>query len=800
MVKNYLSLALRNLLKNKTFSSLNIAGLTLGLACCLLIVLYVRRERNMDSFHAAGDRICKILLHAKMADGELKMAALPPAFAPRIAREIAGIERFVRVYDTGKTSVSHTPERVFYEEGLYADSSFFQVFSFPIQQGEPADQALKRAGNIVISERLADKYFPQKKPLGQTLTLDAKRKYTVAAIMRNVPDHSHLQFDFVLPWSDLAKVQSEADDDNFGWAGPSAFIQLSPGVVAQNIENQFPDLLKRHLNDARATRFSLHLQALGDVYFGSGAYRNVLAKSLGDARYLQIFSWLAALILAIACVNFMNLSTARSADRAREVGMRKSLGATKQQLVGQFLSEGMLTALLAFVLALGLAALLAPWSGPFFGVPLHLDFGKDPMLLGIFTGIAMLTGLVAGFYPAFVLSAFKPVEVLKNTFRRKLAGLWLRKGLVIGQFAVTIALVLGALVVFRQMRYLQDKNPGFDKEHVLVLPLQGDISRQTSAMLKESLKQTAGVLSVCHSSNTFDGRGSSSTLKPEGGDEDSGRQTVFYSVDDEWLQTMGVRLMAGRFFAPAFPADTAQHLGSVLVNETAAREFGWGTPEQAIGKRINANRDTAIVVGVVSDFNFVSFHQAVAPIVLYKTPGEWGNLIVRLQGGNPANTIAAFQRIWQQILPEYPFEYFFLDEHLSELYETEHRVARLSGAATLLAIVVACLGLFGLALFTMQRRTKEIGIRKVLGASVAGITGLLAKDFLKLVLIAIAIASPSAYYFMQKWLSGFAYRIDMQWWMFAVAGASAIGIAFLTVGGQAAKAALTNPVKSLRSE
>lgn len=800
MLYNYLSLALRNLRKNKTFSFLNIAGLTLGMACCLLIVLYVRRERNMDTFHAAGEEIYKVMLHVQMADGQLRMAALPPGFAPRLAREITGVERFVRVYDTGKTSVSKTPQQVFYEEGLYADSTFFQIFSFPIQKGETASKALTRGENIVISQRLADKYFPNEDPVGQILTLDASRKHTVAAVMRNVPDNSHLQFDFVLPWSALAKLEPEAEDNNFGWAGPTAFVQLAKGVKAQNIENQIPDLLKRHLPDARATRFSLHLQALREVYFGSADYQGVLAKSLGNARYLKIFSWLAALILGIACINFMNLSTARAAERAREVGMRKSLGATKKQLVGQFLAEGMLTALFAFMLALGLAALLAPLSGPFFGVPLRLDFGADPMLLGVFAGIASATGLVAGFYPAFVLSAFQPVEVLKNAMRQKLAGLWLRKGLVVGQFAATVALILGSLVVFRQMRHLQDKNPGFNREHVLVLPLQGEVSRQKSALLKEAFQKTAGVLSVCHASDAFDGSGGSSTTKPEGDTEDSGRQVIFYSVDDEWLQTTGVRLAAGRFFSPAFPADTAKHLGAVLVNETAAREFGWGTPEQALGKRINANRDTSIVVGVVADFNFVSLREALEPIIIYKVPKEWGHLMLRLEGGNPKNMIATAQSIWQQTLPEYPFEYYFLDEHLSALYETEERVARLSGVATLLAILVACLGLFGLALFTMQRRTKEIGIRKVLGASVVGITGLLAKEFLKLVLIAIIIASPIAYYLMQQWLSDFAYRIDMQWWMFAGAGLLAVTVAFLTVGFQSARAALANPVKSLRSE
>ena len=800
MLSNYYKLALRNLLKNKTFSALNIVGLAVGMACCLLIILYVRRERSMDTFHTAANQIYKVLLHVQMAEDMLKMASLPPAFAPRIVSEISGVEAFVRVYDTGEMSVRSTPEQVFYEEGIYADTAFFDLFTFPILSGNGAKQALSRPGNIVISQKMAEKFFPGQDPVGQLLTMDAKRPFTVAAVMRNVPDHSHLQFDFVLPWSALLAVQPDSDDENWGWAGSTTFLKLAAGKDPQVVENQLPDLLKRHLHDQRATRFSLHLQGLPEVYFGSGDYRNVLAKSLGEVKYLHLFSWLAAIILAIACVNFMNLSTARATERAREVGMRKSLGAGKSQLVGQFLSEGMVMAGLAFLLALGLASAAAPFSGPLFGVPLRINFLQDPSLALIFLGIAVGTGLLAGFYPAFVLSAFQPVEILKNTFRQKTGGIWLRKGLVILQFAATVVLMVASMVIFQQMRFLQSQNPGFDKEQVIVLPLQGNGMQDKAPRLRQLLENTPAAVSVCLSSNAFDGNASSSTVLPEGAGEGGGWQTVFYSVDDHWLRTTGIRLVAGRFFSPAFTADTATHLGSVLVNETAARSYGWGTPEQCLGKRIAANRDTAVVVGVVSDFNFASLHTAVEPIILYKLPGEFANAMVRLQPGDPTAALAAMKNTWQQVFPDYPFEYFFLDEHLADLYQTEQRVARLSSVATGLAIAVACLGLFGLALFTVQRKSKEIGIRKVLGASVAGISGLLAKDFLALVLVAIVIATPIAYYFMQQWLADFAYRIELQWWMFALAGLAAVLIAFLTVGFQSVKAALANPVQSLRSE
>jgi putative ABC transport system permease protein len=800
MLSNYLLIALRNLRKRPVFSAINLLGLTLGLTACLLILLYVRREKSMDTFHQSADRIFKVLLHVQMTDGTLKMAALPPAFAPRLLRDISSVESAVRVYDPREMSVSAVPEQVFYEQVFYADTSFFDVFSFPIVEGAMPKQALARPNGVVISQKMADKYFPGQNAIGQSLLFDAKHYFTVSAVMANVPANSHLQFDVVLPWSTLKVIQPQADDDNFGWAGASCFLKLANSTDVQQVENQIPALLKKYFDDNRATRFSLHLQSFPSVYFGSGDYQNVLAQSLGDKRYLNLFSWLAVIILAIACINFINLSTARASERAREVGMRKSLGAARGQLVRQFLSEGMVLAVFAFVLALGVLRLLAPYSGLLFGVPLQLDFASDPALLTLFGGIVLGTGLLAGFYPAFVLSAFRPVAVLKNQLSPPKAGLWLRKSLVVVQFTATVVLMIASLVVFRQMKFLQEKNPGFNQEQVLVLPLKGKGMQQAAPRLSQLLTNQTGVTSVCLSSHVFDGSVSSSTTAPEGTPEGGGWQTAFYSVDDAWLRTTGVRLLAGRFFAPEFTRDTATHLASILVNETAVREFGWRDPGNALGKRIAANQDTAIVVGVVSDFNFNSLHSAIAPIMLYKDPSQWLNVMVRLQSGSPASTLTAMRDHWQTVYPQYPFEYYFLDEHLAQLYQTEQRAALISACGTGLAIGVACLGLLGLTLFTVQRKSKEIGIRKVLGATVAGITGLLAKDFLKLVLIAIVIASPIAYYFMQKWLSDFAYRIELQWWMFAAAGILALAIAFLTVGFQSVKAALANPVKSLRSE
>jgi putative ABC transport system permease protein len=801
MMHNYLKIAVRNLQKKTSTNLINIAGLAVGMACCLLIVLYIRRERGMDAFHADADRIFRVLLHVKMANGELKLPTVPPAVAPSIVAESNKVEAFARVWNTGEMTVRTHPDKVFYEEGIFADSAFLSMFSFPILTGAEAANALKSPGNIVISAKMADRYFPGQMAVGQVLMLDAKRPYTVSAVMQNVPDNSHLQFSFVLPWTAIGMSQSESGDDNWGWAGPSTFLKLTAASDRDMVEGQLPAMLKKHLEEGRANRFSLHLQSLRDIYFGSADYRRAPAAHYGDMRYLQLFSWLAALILAIACINFMNLSTARATERAREVGMRKSVGATKSQLVGQFLAEGMLMSAIAFCLALGLAALAVPFTASVFGTQLHLNFMEDPALIGIFLGIALTTGLLAGAYPAFVLASFRPIEVLKNHLQQNKAGLWLRKCLVVTQFTASVALAVASIVVYRQMAFMQAQNPGFDKSQVLVLPLKGNNMGGKLPLLKSTLSRNPAVQSLAFGSNAFDGSATTTSVTPEGAGEADVRQVALYSVDDQWLQTTGVRLLAGRFFSAEFPADTFENNPSILINESAAREFGFGSPEMAIGKHVAAlHSNSAKIVGVVSDFNFNSMRTAIEPMLFFKRPQDWGNLFIRLQGGNPAAVLASLKTDWAQVFSEYPFDYYFLDSHLAELYKTEKRVSRLSNLATGLALFIAALGLFGLAMFMAEQRRKEIGVRKVLGASVAGITGLLTKDFLKLVIVAILIASPIAYFFMKKWLSDFAYRIEMEWWMFAGAGLAALLIAFLTVGFQSVKAALANPTRSLRSE
>ncbi len=792
MSQNNLKIALRNLRRHKIFTALNIAGLAVGMLCCMLIVLFLRFEKSMDGFHANADRIYKLRISVKMNDGDLRIASAPPAMGPTMKAELAGIEQFTRVYTPGEVMVK-AGDKFFFEDNVFlADSSFFRIFTFPLLQGDP-ETALRDPAGLVLSKRIAEKYFGKNDPMGQTLILQNSQPFLVTGVMQDAPENSTLAFDFILPWS--AHPLWEHNPDDWTWASPMGFLLLDSQTDPKTIEAQLPGFMKKHVDAQLAARWSTYLQPLRDVYFDSGGWMGQFGK-MGNRRYSAIFSFLALIVLCIACINFINLSTARAQERAREVGVRKTLGAVRGELIRQFLTEGMLTALLAFAVALALAHLLLPQANQLFGNELTIHFLQDKGLFLTWLGIALLAGFFAGSYPAFVLSGFRPVEALKSLSALKGAkGAWLRKGLVVTQFAASVLLIIGSLVIGAQLSFLQNKNLGFDKEQVVCLPLRTQEARARGRLLTEDFKNHPLVVGATAANDLFGYSGSSSTYKVEG--VDGGYHVVEYAVAANWLETMNIPLLAGRSFRAESPADTAE---SVLVNVAAVRQFGWQTPENALGKKVYTDGDSLRVVGVTDAFHFNSLHEAIQPIIIHYQPADLSNVLIRVRPGNMATTVAALESRWEEILPEQPFEHLWLEAHLNTLYETEQKVKRLTTAGTGLAIFVACLGLFGLAVFTTRQRRKEIGIRKVLGATVTGIVGLLSKDFLKLVFIALVIASPLAWFFMKKWLADFAYHIDIPWTVFAVAGGMAVSAAFLTVSFQSVKAALDNPVNSLKNE
>jgi putative ABC transport system permease protein len=832
MLHRHLLLALRQMRRRAFFSSINIAGLAVGLAACWLIGLYVFHEKNYDAYLPCADRVCAVALDLKMGEEEGRTTNTPPPIGPRLAADFPEIELTARTFSLGTTVVKneqpgHAP-MVFNEGGaMAADTAFLELFGFPMAEGD-ALTALDRPGSLVLTEAMAEKYFGQQSAMGQPLTLN-DRQFAVTGIVRDLPATSSVQFDFLLPMADFKVVERFAW--SWVWLQVDTWARLRKAPDASHLaglEAKFPDMVRRYApaayerigqdfeeNLRRGDRYDLRLLPLRSLHLGQAGLTSRLG-TIGDGEQVAMFALIGGLILLLACVNFMNLSTARSLQRAREVGVRKALGSQRGALVGQFLAESLLYSGVAMLLALGLAAVALPFFNRLTGYAWGLGDLFSPQLLGFVAALPLLTGLLGGLYPAFFLSKFKVAEAFKNsapTGRGGHAGA--RSGLVVFQFAVSIVLMLSSFTVYRQLEFAQRQSPGLQREHVLVVENARHLSPSNSPSgggetrreaFRQQLLQLPEVMSATHSTFLPSLGSFGDFYEPEQGAQH--RPVVqslpisSYLTDADFVPSLGMEVLAGRNFLPnGGKLDST----SVLLNEAAVRAIGWDDP---VGKWMrypgNANQRFQ-VVGVVRDFHVGSVRMPIEPVAIFhetsQTYRTWAScMALRLRPGSEQQAIEKVAALWKNAVPGAPFEYDFLDASFARLYRAEAQTGSVLGVFTGLALLIGCLGLFALAAFSAERRTKEIGVRKVLGASVAGITGLLAKDFLKLVVVAILIASPVAYFFMQKWLSDFAYRIDIQWWMFAAAGAAAVGIAFLTVGFQSMKAALTNPVKSLRSE
>ena len=801
MLKNYLTLTLRMLRKHPGYTAINVFGLAVGLACCLLIVLFVRDERSYDRFHEKADRIVRVTQHlSNTRQGEVRWALAPDPMAEALATDFPEIEQTARIGVNRNKLVQYGDTRL-YEDGFaFADPALFDLFDFPVLQGDPAT-SLTRPFTVFLSESTARRYFGADDPLGKLLTLDNQYTFEVTGVFADLPENTHLAFDFVASRESIYAMGQERGD----WYYNALTYLLLPDAAAGALEAKLPVFARKHLGEETSRGFSLlpltaiHLYAAdvtGDV------------KPQGDIRYVYLFAAIALLILAIACINYMNLATARAAMRAREVGVRKVVGAGRGQLIRQFLSESVVLSLIALAGALALVEALLPLFNTLMARSLDFDLTENLQLLVLLAAAVLFVGIAAGSYPALFLSAFRPARVLKGDLRTGTSGA-LRKGLVVFQFGVSVALIACTVIIQQQMHFVQQQRPGFDEAQIVSISTRGGMVGRSGLLnglkeqydaFKTALLQLPGVEHVATTASLM-GAAEISFLKGEnfeGGipddNEEGGLVMDGFRVDYDFFETMGLDFVAGRPFSEAFPSDAET---SIIINETAARKLGW---DDAVGKWMQPDEQRVTVIGVVKDFHYKTHKAAIEPMYLRLTTEAANFVIAKLRPDDLPGTLASIEAVWDRMVPALPFRYSFLDDEFDALYRAEQRLGQLFGTFACLAIVVACLGLFGLAAFTAEQRTKEIGVRKILGASVPGLVVLLSKDFIRLLGIAFLLACPVAYFGMQRWLEDFVYRIELSAQIFLVAGLLALLVAVLTVSYQAVKAALTNPMKSLRYE
>ncbi len=790
MIKNYLKVAWRNLVKNKVFSFINILGLTIGITVCMMIFLFIMNEFSFDKFHKQEKNIYRVMRGYDASKARVPYLSGP--YATALLNDFpAEIKKAVRVMPSnGLVSFGNIS---FNEKKLYiADPDFFTLFSFPLVKGNPAT-ALKDPGSVVLSEATAKKYFGKQDPMGKVIEVDKSRQLKVTGIVKNVPSNSHLDFDLVMPLSNYY------NEDWFKvWINNNHFVYvlLDEHANKAQLEKKFPHFMEKYMGKDMArsgAHYDLALTPLRDIYFEpSSAFDNV---KHGDKKVVYIFLSVAVFILLIACINFMNLSTIRAVERSKEVGLRKVMGALRNHLVWQFIGESILLTFISCTLSIGLLQLMMPFYNQLLGYALTVSWNAMPIYLFL-AGVIIVVGFLAGSYPAFFLSVFSPIQALKGKLRLGKGGSLFRQALVVIQFSISVLLIIGTIIIMSQMKYVKDKELGYTKEHSIIVPIDNNDFYDHRLTFKNELQNKAGIASVSLMSGEPGGFFDMHTFEAEGQQDVWKSRTEF--ADFEYVKTLGLKIIAGRDFSSQYATDTTD---AILVNRTAAISLGF-TPEQAIGKWIkNTFRDSVRrkVVGVVEDFNFLSLKEKMDALVI--SPSEDRRVaVIKIKPGNIQSSIASIKEMYNKVAPLYPFEYNFLDQKFDTLYKADIRQQTILSIFSGLAIFIACLGLFGLASFTAAKRTKEIGVRKVLGSTTENIVLLLSKDLLKPVLIATLIAIPVGFYAMSSWLQNFAYRTPLHWWVFLVAAAITFIIAFFTVGLKAVKAAVANPAKSLRTE
>ena len=804
MLKNYLKIALRNLLRHKGYSLINILGLAVGMASCILILLYVHDELSYDKYHEEADQIYRVTREWFNSDGtsSLHLGHIAPPIGPLLKNDFPDILQMARINSGGNPLLRHG-DKVFQEERFYfADPNIFEIFTLPLLKGDPQN-ALADPNGVVLTPAMARKYFGDEEPLGQVLNIDSRADLKVTGVMREVPANSHFHFDFLGSMKLLEQVFGDNEFKNWGSNNYATYLLFPRNFQVENFKKAIPEFIGRHHPDGKEAipKTTLHLQRLTDIHLHSHLDSEIEAN--GNIVYVYIFSAIAFFLLLIACINFMNLATARSANRAKEVGLRKVVGAERRQLIRQFLGETIVMALIALLLAVVLVEVVLPKFNAFTAKELALRSQGMLFILASLLGVTLFVGIVAGSYPAFFLSHFQPVAVLKGQKIGSTRSRF-RSILVVFQFAISIILIVGMGIVYNQLEYCRNKNLGLNKEHIVVLPADQNIA-QRYPDIRNQLLQYPHIAGVAASKRVPSGR----LLDSSGGSVIDGEKSeplnfriANVRVDHSFIDTYGMQMAAGRNFSIEFPTDSTE---AFILNETAVKKIGWPSPEAAIGKPFQYGNRRGRIIGVVKDFHYESLHQPITPIILLIAPQSFNSVSVKIHAAQPADiatTLEFLKQKWQEFRPNFPFQYSFIDERYEQLYQSEHRLGEIFGTFSLLAVFIACLGLFGLASYTAEQRTKEIGVRKVLGASLGNIVLLLSKDFARLVAVATLFSWPIAYYAMSLWLQEFAYRIDInnQSLTFLLAALLAFGIALITVSLQSIKAAMTNPVDALRYE
>jgi putative ABC transport system permease protein len=807
MFKNYFKTAFRNLFKSKFYTSINIAGLAVGIATCLLILLYVMNELTYDTYNAKADRIYRVNNEIKFNGNYLNLAQVPATMGLTMLNEMPQVENYTRMSWYGSFLVKKGNEDIPEDRVAYADSSLFDVFTLPVIAGD-AKTALKERHSLVITESIAKKYFNSTDVIGKTMLINDTGNYKITAVIKDIPKQSHFHFDFFVPMME----NYGSNQDNWLSENYTTYILLKKHAEVKQVEAQLNPFMERHIGPQLKSMINL---SVDNFEKGGGYIRATLTpltaihlhsnktaelEANGNAEYVYIFSAIAMMILLIACVNFMNLSTARSSNRAKEVGVRKVLGSLKRDLIQQFLIESLLISFIALGCALLIAWLLLPYFNQLAGTDILASTLFQPKMCLALVVLMIFVGLLAGSYPAFFLSSFQPVDVLKGKLANGFKRSWLRNALVVFQFVISIILIFGTIVIYNQLNYIHNKDIGFNRNQVITIN-HTDALKDEATTFRNELLQINGVedatmtgylpVNYYRNSNTYF---TSPTLEPT-----TGINLQAWTVDENYVPTLELKILQGRNFSPQFSTDST----GIVINEAAAKFLA---TKDLLNKKIytpiDMNSKTLIdyhIIGIIKNFNFSSLRDVVTPLALFLGKSN-GNISVRINSTGIPNIIAQIKNKWKTLAPSKPFDYTFMDEDFNKLYTTEQRMGQIFITFALLAILIACLGLFGLVTYAAEQRTKEIGIRKVLGANVAVIVKMIARDFLKLVIIASLIAFPVAWWAMNKWLQDFAYRISISWWIFFAAALAALFITLVTISFQAIKAAVANPVKSLRSE
>lgn len=801
MLKNYLITAWRHMRNQKGYTFINISGLALGMACFILIFLWVRHELSYDRFHEKADQIYRACVYSNFSGNEFYAAKTPAPLSSALREEFPEVvhaARLVKEPRDVRVKEDNTVEKRFF----YADPSLFDVFTIPLLQGDPRN-ALNQPNSVVITESTARKYFKNENPLGKILRIDGEKSYQITGVAEDVPSSSHFHFDFLASISSLQRVQRNRDnwDESFLYT----YFVLDDNASPEQLEAKFPQMVEKYIgpgieaafgmslkewSEKSGNSFRYYMQRLKDIHLRSNLMSEIEVN--GDIRYVYIFLIVGFMTLLIACINFVNLATARSMSRAKDVGIRKVLGADKPRLISQFLTNSVVMSVMALILAMILVGVFLPFLNELSGKDLTLNILENPGLIGAIAGVIVMVGILAGSYPAFYLASFQPAGVLRGKVRQGAKSSDARKGLVIFQFSITITLLICSVMIHKQLFFMENKKLGFREDQILVISHAHALGSQIESF-KGEIGRNPLILNASASSSIPGEEFGSHSISHEGASLEKRNVVNYLMIDDDFLGTYGLELKEGRGFSRDFLTDQR----AVLVNESAVKSLGLEDP---IGKKMGTRTLNRTIIGVVKDFHFSSVREKIEPLALYRTDQGWNYISVRIQPENLSKSIPFLKRQWETFVRTEPFEFYFLDEKMNQLYSFEHKIGRLSSVFSFLAVAIACLGLFGLASFTAERCTKEIGIRKVFGASVLNIVVMQSKEFTKWVLAANAVAWPAAFFLMKNWLRNYAYRVDLGVWVFLVSAAGTYLLALLTVSYQSVKSATANPIHSIRNE